>query len=233
MIFNEIATNDLFLENLTGERNKVQTFLKANPQGVVDIGGAMGSWIDEYVSAYLDWNATKYLNGKTKALLFDGNISDCEGWVSILAYVENNGKFSFAVCTQTLEDIRNPSLVLQMLPKIAKQGYIDVPSKYHEFRINEKPDPLSSWGLDSNTIGYTGHRWIMNMVDGIFEMYPKLPFVEHLIGLKWLNSDPPEKMMLCFWWKDDIPFRIVGNDFLGPNPPSVYKMYVEGLRRGL
>lgn len=233
MIFNEIVTNDLFTEALTGERNKVQRFLKDNSQTIVDIGGAMGSWADDFVTAYLDYNSTTYLGGKTDALLFDGNISDYEGWRSILEHVSHNGRFDFAICTQTLEDIRNPSLVLKMLPQIAKQGYIDVPSKYHEFRINEKPDPPMSWGLESHTIGYTGHRWILNMADGVFELYPKLPFVEHLAGLKWLNSDPPEKLMLCFWWKDDIPFRIVGDDFLGPNPPSVYKMYVEGLARGL
>jgi len=233
MIFNEIATNDLFTEALTGERNKVQRFLEENPQTVVDVGGAMGSWVDEYVTAYLDCNATSYLSGKSTAFLFDGNISDYEGWRSILEDVGKNGRFDFAVCTQTLEDIRNPSLVLKMLPQIAKQGYIDVPSKYHEFRICETPEPLSSWGLDSNIMGYTGHRWIMNMVDRVFEMYPKLPFIEHLDGLKWLRSSPKEKLMLCFWWKDDIPFRIVGNDFLGPNPPSVYKMYIEGLKKGL
>jgi len=235
MIFNEIATNNLFTEDLTGERNKVQTFLKENPQSVIDIGGAMGSWADEVVTAYLDCNSTKYLSGKTNSLLFDGNISDYEGWMSVLDHVKENGKFDFAICTQTLEDIRNPQLVLKMLPLIAKEGYIDVPSKYHEFRINEKPDDHDRqiWGLRGDIIGYTGHRWILNMVDSVFELYPKLPFVEHLPGLDWLNSDPPEKMMLCFWWKDNIPFRTVNDDFIGPNPPSVYNYYREGLKRGL
>ena len=233
MIFNEVLTNDLFTEDLTGERNKVQRFLEESPQMVVDVGGAMGSWLREYVNAYLDYNSTRYLSGRTNAFLFDGNISDYEGWESILKDVESNGKFDFAVCTQTLEDIRNPSLVLEMLPRIAEQGYIDVPSKYHEFRICEKPDSLSEWGLSSYTIGYSGHRWIMNMVDRVLEMYPKLPFIEHLDGLKWLRDSVPEKLMLCFWWKDDIPFRIVGDDFLGPNPPSIYNMYVEGLKGGL
>ncbi len=31
MIYNEVASNDLFTEDLQGERNKVQTFLKDNP----------------------------------------------------------------------------------------------------------------------------------------------------------------------------------------------------------
>ena len=237
MIYNEVLTNDLFTEDLTGERNKVQKFLRDNPQTIVDVGGAMGSWVDAdegiNVTAYLDCNATQYLSGKTNAFLFDGNISDSEGWEGILREVDSFGKFDFGVCTQTLEDIRNPSLVLQMLPKVAKAGYIDVPSKYHEFRICELPDPVSSWGIDSHILGYSGHRWIMNMVNKTLEMYPKLPFIEHLTALQWLRESPAEKLMLCFWWKDDIPFRIVGDDFLGPNPPSIYKMYIDGLREGL
>lgn len=231
MIFNEIATNEL-----GHERDKVLAYIKERKyKNVIDIGGAMGSWADEVVNAYLDCNATNYLSGKTDKYLFDGNISDYEGWQWVQTFVAKKGLFDFAICTQTLEDIRNPPLVLRMLSKIAKEGYIDVPSKYHEFRINEKPSDKDRpiWGLRGHTIGYTGHRWILNMVDGIFELYPKLPFVEHLYGLDWLNSEPPEKLMLCFWWKDNIPFKIVNDDFLGPNPPSVYNYYREGLRKGL
>jgi len=237
MIYNEIASNDLFIESLQGERNKVQTYLKENSEfKVIDVGGAMGSWAEPRVDAYLDINSTSYLKGKSEALLFDGNLSDPEGYDSILAYVAEHGKFDFAICTQTLEDIRNPSFVLQMLSKIAKEGYIDVPSKYHEFRIAEVPKPLSDWGQTRYNRGYTGHRWILNMHNKVFEMYPKLPFVFNLAGLNFLKSDdstPLEKGMLCFWWKDSIEWKIVGDDFLGPNPPSVFKLYIDGLTKGL
>jgi len=234
MIYDEKVTDDLFLENLQGERNKVFTFIKENRPKTLDIGGAMGSWADEFVSAYLDCNATKYL-GQTQALLFDGNISDPEGWEQVLSHVEENGKFDFAICTQTLEDIRNPSFVCQMLPKVAKAGYIDVPSKYHELKVNEWPSDSDRkiWGIKGHILGYTGHRWIMNMEDGVLVMYPKLPFVEHLEGLDFFDPDNVPGHMLCFWWKDNIPFRIAMDDFLGPNPPTVYNAYREGLRKGL
>jgi len=236
MIRNEVVTDHLFLENLQGERNKVQTYLKENPSlKVLDVGGAMGSWANEFVAAYLDCNASQYLTGKTKALLFDGNISDPEGWDSILDHVAKNGKFDFAVCTQTLEDIRNPSFVCQRLPLVAKAGYIDVPSKYHELKVNERPSDQDrpKWGLKGHILGYTGHRWIMNMVDGVLEMYPKLPFIEHLEGLDFFDPENPPGHMLCFWWEGSIPWKIVNDDFIGPNPYFVYKYYREGLRRGL
>ncbi len=250
MIFNETITNDLFTEKLDGERNKVQNYLKANPGlKVIDVGGAMGSWADEFVTAYLDCNSSAYLAGKTTARLFDGNISDEEGWWTVLQHIKEHGKFDFAICTQTLEDIRNPTLVLKMLPQIAKQGYIDVPSKFLEFKVNEMPgdEDRPKWGLKGNIFGYTGHRWIFNMIkEGneypVIELYPKLPFIEHLTGLEKLTEAKEiiengktiyPKYMLCFWWQDVIPFKIVNDDFIGPNPFFVYQYYREGLNRGL
>lgn len=233
MIFNEIVTDHLFLENLQGERNKVQAHIRENNLSVLDVGGAMGSWAEPNVAAYLDCNATQYLAGKSKALLFDGNISDPDGWAAILEYVYRHGKFDFAICTQTLEDIRNPSFVCQQLPKVAKAGYIDVPSKYHEFKVCEKPcdEDRVKWGLKGHILGYTGHRWIMNMEDSVLVMYPKLPFIEHLTGIDFPEETPGH--VLCFWWKGNIPVKIVNDDFIGPNPYYVYKYYREGLRRGL
>jgi hypothetical protein len=237
MINEAIVTNDLWLDQEAGERNKVLVHLRENKyQGVLDIGGAMGSWADQYVTAYLDCNSSEYLEGKTEASLFDGNISDPEGWVGILDHVHHMGKFDFAVCTQTLEDIRNPTYVLKMLPKVAKRGYIDIPSKYLELkRGNETPsdEDRVKWGLDGFIMGYTGHRWIINMVDNVLEFYPKLPFIEHLTGLEAITQKPDPKYMLCLWWEGDIPHRIVNDDFIGPNPYFVYKYYREGLLKGL
>ena len=71
------------------------------------------------------------------------------------------------------------------------------------------------------------------MVDQCLEMYPKLPFIEHISGLEEISYHENPKYMLCFWWKEEIPFKIVNDDFIGPNPPSVYNMYREGLKEGL
>ena len=237
MIENPVVTNDLWAENDAGERNKVLVHLRDQQyHNVLDVGGAMGSWADQFVTAYLDCNASEYLKGKTNAELFDGNISDPEGWIEILDRAHNLGKFDFAICTQTLEDIRNPTYVLKMLPKVAHRGYIDVPSKYLELKYaNETPDEHDRelWGLDGYIMGYTGHRWIINFVDDMMEFYPKLPFIEHIRGLEPITQVKDPKYMLCLWWENDIPHRIVNDDFIGPNPYFVYKYYREGLSRGL
>lgn len=232
MIYNSKVTNDL-----QGERNNVINHILANPtlNMVVDVGGAMGSWADEVVTDYIDINASHYLGEKQKRL-FDVNISLSWEWEKVLAHVTANGKYGFAICTQTLEDIQCPAVVLHMLPLIAKRGYIDIPSKYMELKPQEFPsDPdREIWGIDGHILGYTGHRWIMSLVaDEKLIMLPKLPFVEHMRGLDWWDKVNPPGYHYCFWWEGYIPHEIVNNDFLGPNPPSVYNAYREALRRGL
>jgi hypothetical protein len=230
MLFNSVVTNDL-----QGNRGKVLDYLRGRNLKVLDVGGAMGSWADEVVTAYADINADQYLKEHGKKL-FCINISDYETWASIHAHVHMHGMFDFAVCTQTLEDIQCPSVVLKMLPRVAKMGYIDVPSKYMELKPQEFPsDPdREIWGIDGHILGYTGHRWIMSLVqDEKLIMCPKLPFVEHMRGLDWWDKTNPPGYHYCFWWKDGIAYEIVNNDFLGPNPPSVYNAYREALRAGL
>lgn len=230
MIFNSVVTNDL-----GGNRNKVLEHLRETDLKVVDVGGAMGSWADEVVNAYVDINASHYL-GKKGKVLFDVNISLHEEWDEVRAYVETHGFFDFAICTQTLEDIQCPAVVLKMLPRIAHAGYIDIPSKYMELKPQEFPsDPdREIWGINGHILGYTGHRWIMSLVkDEKLIMCPKLPFVEHMRGLDWWDKENPPGYHYCFWWQANIPFEIVNNDFLGPNPPSVYDAYRKALRQGL
>jgi len=53
MIFNSVVTNDL-----NGNRDKVLEHLRETDLKVVDVGGAMGSWADEVVNAYVDINAS-------------------------------------------------------------------------------------------------------------------------------------------------------------------------------
>lgn len=215
---------------------------------VVDVGGAMNPWVDivageNLVTAFFDWNC-HYISENPKiksspAKMFHGNVSNFDEWREILEYVEKNGKFDFAVCTQTLEDIRDPVTVCKLLPRIAKEGYIDVPSKYLELSRMREADgnvPYTEWGISSRFFGYTGHRWIMNMIDNVLWMVPKLSFVEVITpDLQYIGNQLSGQKggFLCFWWKDDIPHNVVGNDFLGPNPIAVFNMYRECLQKGL
>ena len=61
--------------------------------------------------------------------------------------------FDFAICSQTLEDIRDPIWVCQELQRVAKAGYIEVPSRLEE----------QSWGFQGRWVGWGHHHWLIDV----------------------------------------------------------------------
>ena len=197
-------------------RESIREFIKTqkiHPFSVIDIGASDDPWSNP--DAILDIQKGNFL-GKS----FIGNINDDRGWIDILHYVAANGKFDFSICSHTLEDIAYPALTLRMLPLISKAGYIAVPSHFREL----------SRGLEYNSQyrGYFHHRWILAPDQGVLTVVPKISALEYL----QIEGDPSEdKSELQIWWQDDLPFKVLNNDYLGPNQPVVLEMYKEFFRR--
>lgn len=177
---------------------------------VIDVGGSIGGWSSPVADAIVDMNSPTSPNVK----FFSVNLNDVASWTPVLEYVSEHGKFSYAICSHTLEDICNPKAVLDMLPQIAEAGSIAVPSKHYEFSRIEGP-----------YLGYIHHRWIYDIRNGIFVGYPKLGFLEYYAEIHRLGDRSPDKAQLDFEWKDTIEYSFVNNDYLGPNVQSVYMYY--------
>ena len=116
-----------------GDRNEIVDYLKilkeTNPNyKIIDVGGTYEGWSWSLLDAIVDINECKDKSIKQ----FQFNICDHDSWSEILEYVKENGKFDFVICSHTLEDLSNPLLVTQQLNKIAKSGYIAIPSKFIE-----------------------------------------------------------------------------------------------------
>jgi hypothetical protein len=171
----------------------------------IDIGGAT-SIVDGYLTAIVDFNHPK---AKAKEF-FQGNINNPLVWSKVGRYVKDYGKFDFAICTHTLEDICNPSFVCSQIESIAKAGFIVVPSKYIELAR-----------LGNHFRGFIHHRWIFDIVDGVFTGFPKLNLIEHprFDAVKGTESE------LQIWWEGEIGLQIINNDFLGPDDESVQSYY--------
>lgn len=109
--------------------------------------------------------------------------------------------FDFAVCSHTLEDVRDPIRVCKELIRVAKRGYIETPSRLFE----------STRGLESpSVVGLSHHRWFVEASAEELTFLMKF----HFVHSDFRFSIPPEHLqklgeeakVLCFWWKDE--FRV-------------------------
>lgn len=220
-------------------REECLSFLREKQyKRVLDVGGSLYPWAREFVTHYLDINNQHKVCGPEFHCLqflsseyIEGDICRQETWDMMKEYEP----FDFVICSQTLEDIRDPTVALRNLPKIAKQGFITVPSKYRELSFVEirNVDIQNEWQLKSPYRGYFHHRWIFTISDGKLYLFPKLNFVEHMQGLENVLDHGDMHEELGFFWENTIPFGIVNDDYMGPNPPSVFGYYRELLEKGL
>src|SRR5918994_587245 len=61
--------------------------------------------------------------------------------------------FDFANCSHTLEDLRDPVWVCSELSRVAKAGYVEVPSRLEE----------QAWGVIGDHVGWSHHRWLVDI----------------------------------------------------------------------
>ena len=77
------------------------------------------------------------------------------------------GEFDVCICTQTLEDLYDPFLVLDEMRRVARRGYIETPHRGLE----------SSFAVSAHQGGYPGwghHRWMFEVVNARrFRVVPK------------------------------------------------------------
>jgi len=65
-----------------------------------------------------------------------------------------DGSIDFVICSHTLEDVRDPVWVCREMNRVAKAGYIEVPSRLEE----------QSWGvMGQYGVGWAHHRWLIEV----------------------------------------------------------------------
>jgi hypothetical protein len=113
----------------------------------------------------------------------------------------DDGQFDFAVCSHTLEDVRDPIYVCDELIRVARAGYIEVPSRLEE----------QSYGFQGPWTGWGHHRWLIDLgPDGL-----TFVFKHHVVdgrasdrftadfhaGLK------EEQRVQTLWWHGSFGYR--------------------------
>ncbi|HVB81619.1 MAG TPA: methyltransferase domain-containing protein [Candidatus Binataceae bacterium] len=118
-------------------------------------------------------------------------------------------EIDFVICSHTLEDVRDPLWVCSEMIRVAKRGYIEVPSRLAE----------SSRGMLPNQVGWTHHRWLVEIADN--HVYFTMKY--HMIHSHWRFSLPankfrrlPERSVVQWlFWENSFEFS--ENTIHGPN----------------
>jgi Methyltransferase domain len=89
-------------------------------------------------------------------------------------------QIDFVICSQTLEDLRDPLWICAEMTRVGKRGYIEVPSRLVE----------SSRGVERNQVGWSHHRWLIDIVDN--HVYFTMKY--HKIHSHWRFSFPARNL---------------------------------------
>ncbi len=128
---------------------------------------------------------------------FIGDINEPEIWNEIFKHVKKHGKWDYAICAGTLEDILNPFYVCKQIEKIADAGFIFVPSKYRELAR-----------FMGTFRGWIHHLWVFDVVGGKLTGYPKINYLEDPV-FDDVHKKLPDHEELLIEWAGEIGMKIV------------------------
>jgi len=172
-------------------------------QSVLDVGG----WMKPLVRA--DWvldvmpYATRGQHGRdgagaerfTERTWVQRDICGREPWPF------HDHQFDFAVCSHTLEDVRDPIWVCSELNRIARAGYIEVPSRLDEQTL---------W-IQGPWVGWGHHHWFIDIEDDRLDFVFKTHVVNgrqsNHFSPDFLNLLSPEDRVNRLWWEESFEFR--------------------------
>jgi hypothetical protein len=127
-------------------------------------------------------------------------------------------QFDFAVCSHTLEDVRDPIWVCHELQRVAKAGYIECPSRAEE----------QSWGVHGPWVGWSHHRWLVDVVDGRlrFAFKPAVLHARDHFPAGHAASLSATDRVVVLWWEGGFAFEEL--QFVEPEDLHRYLRSVDG-----
>ena len=109
-------------------------------------------------------------------------------------------QFDFAICSQTLEDLRDPVWVCAELARVARAGYIEVPSRLEE----QCPGVHGPWA------GYSHHHWLIDVEPGrivfVFKSHVLHAREEFHFPAGFAESLSSEERVQQLWWEGGFEF---------------------------
>lgn len=119
--------------------------------------------------------------------------------------------FDFAICVTTLEDVRDPIWVCSELARVARAGYVEVPTIEAELIFNVEGD--GPW------LGHEHHRWLCELTGGELVFTHKPHSIHHDWTLRvlprWRERMAVSDHLQGLFWDGDLPARerfLIGGD---------------------
>ena len=195
-------------------RQPIIDYIKSQPKPfrVLDLGCGADLWTYEVVELAVDMYEEHRIRRVVNGTPIPVDISNItyfgktdltreSGWQTIMDYVAEHGKFDFVVNSHFLEDIALPELVLDLMPKVAKMGYIATPSAHNELGPGRSGQTHGAKGYDHHrAIFHPGYK---HSEKGELLLIPKFSHVER-VDYK-LSQDYYDQEIQVFW-KDEIPY---------------------------
>lgn len=106
----------------------------------------------------------------------------------------------FVICSHVLEDVRDPLWVCSEMIRVAKRGYIEVPSRVAE----------SSRGTEPNQVGWSHHRWLVDIngarVSFLMKYHKIHSHWRFSIPARYYLSLPEHARVQWLFWEDSFSF---------------------------
>jgi Methyltransferase domain len=112
-------------------------------------------------------------------------------------------QLDFVICSHTLEDVRDPIWMCSEMSRVAKAGYIEVPSRLEE----------QTYGFQGPWTGWSHHRWLIDVDQdaGSIDFVHKSAIVngreEARFPPEFRERLSAEEKVQTFWWTGGFAYR--------------------------
>jgi hypothetical protein len=110
-------------------------------------------------------------------------------------------QFDFAICSHTLEDVRDPIWVCQEMMRVARAGYIETPSRLEE----------QTHGVQGPWVGWGHHHWLVEStaegIEFVFKHQVLHGRPEIQVSIDRWKEATPEERTTTLWWNDGFDVR--------------------------
>ncbi len=109
-------------------------------------------------------------------------------------------EIDYCVCSHTLEDVRDPIWVCAEIVRVARAGYIEVPSRLEE----------QSFGVHGPWVGWSHHRWLIDVTEARIEFVAKPGVLQGREDLRlpagFADQLSPEHRVQTLFWEEAFEF---------------------------